>query len=901
MPTNNRSHLQVSLNPQGTQSRRLAIAALGAVAVFTLSLAFSFSVRVALAEDVTPVQPAEAPAGSAPRSALPLRAQPARPLEADLICFAQIGTGETFSSTDSTAVQDAVDAAAQSDLVKVAGTCAGVQARLRSSTLYTQVVFISKTLTLQGGFTQYDWSVSDPAGHETQLDAQYNGRAILVQAGASVTVSGVTIVNGAVPLIDCGQQCYGGGIFVEASSGLLLDHSILLNNSASFGGGLANNGDLIVDHTTFNGNDVGSVGGGLYNFGNMSVTASLVTGNAAGAGGGGLGNQGMLTVTNSTIAANISDNHNDKGSGGGFQNTKVDVDSFATFVNCTFTNNQAKGNNDAGGGGIMDFGGTVNLLNTTVSGNSSLDSLSTSFGKGGGGISNYPTKPTTVTLQNSIVAANTSTVLVNKPDLAGVMKSFGDNVVGSTNGSSGVANNVKGDHAGSNTALLNPVLGPLGTDPVSLNTLPLLPGSPAIGVLTDTLCNGAPLTDQRGVKRNPPGCDAGAYQQRGFSIDLAEGGGQNTAVNSDFGTPISVTVSSWVDEPSIGGRIAFVSPATGPGAIPITTVGVIDANGVASVVLRANNLRGSYIVTATASGIEDPVTFEMTNDPLPIDLRIALQVTPTEALPGQAVTYTLVFSNAGGGTANGTRITDTILAPSALINTAFTNTGTIFVNQGGTPYQWSVGNLPAGQGGIVTITGIINPNLSGESVITNTAIIAATDVATSTGSNASTAIIGMWYSLHVAKDGNGSGNWRIYQPGGPNYPYGTNITVEPAADPGSDMTWSGNCITDGYLCSLTLTSTTTITATFFLNQYSLSVTTAGKGRGDVQATPKLDLYDYGSVVTLTVAISPASIFTGWSGDITGTLSPHPLTIYDNTTVIANFDTRRAFLPMALRP
>ena len=92
MPTNNRSHLQVSLNPQGTQSRRLAIAALGAVAVFTLSLAFSFSVRVALAEDVTPVQPAEAPAGSAPRSALPLRAQPARPLEADLICFAQIGT-----------------------------------------------------------------------------------------------------------------------------------------------------------------------------------------------------------------------------------------------------------------------------------------------------------------------------------------------------------------------------------------------------------------------------------------------------------------------------------------------------------------------------------------------------------------------------------------------------------------------------------------------------------------------------------------------------------------------------------------------------------------------------------------------------------------------------------------
>ena len=56
------------------------------------------------------------------------------------------------------AVQDAVDAASEGSTVKVAGYCTGAQPR--AGTL--QTVYISKTLTLAGGYTTTDWVNSYP-------------------------------------------------------------------------------------------------------------------------------------------------------------------------------------------------------------------------------------------------------------------------------------------------------------------------------------------------------------------------------------------------------------------------------------------------------------------------------------------------------------------------------------------------------------------------------------------------------------------------------------------------------------------------------------------------------------------------------------------------------------------
>ncbi|MCP4540245.1 MAG: hypothetical protein GY832_24155 [Chloroflexi bacterium] len=75
---------------------------------------------------------------------------------------------------DYVTVQAAVDASSEGDVVKVAGYCSGVSARAG----VTQVVYISKTVTVQGGYTTTNWTMSDPNANLTTLDAQGQGRVL---------------------------------------------------------------------------------------------------------------------------------------------------------------------------------------------------------------------------------------------------------------------------------------------------------------------------------------------------------------------------------------------------------------------------------------------------------------------------------------------------------------------------------------------------------------------------------------------------------------------------------------------------------------------------------------------------------------------------------------------------
>jgi uncharacterized repeat protein (TIGR01451 family) len=107
-----------------------------------------------------------------------------------------------------------------------------------------------------------------------------------------------------------------------------------------------------------------------------------------------------------------------------------------------------------------------------------------------------------------------------------------------------------------------------------------------------------------------------------------------------------------------------------------------------------------------------------------IDLSIAKSVSPAGAAPGQAITYTLAFSNAGGGTASGVVITDTI--PVSVTGTSAVSSGATITQVGGTRYVWNVQNLAPGQGGVITITGVLSSPLR-VGVFTNTATIAGTE------------------------------------------------------------------------------------------------------------------------------------------------------------------------------
>lgn len=104
----------------------------------------------------------------------------------------------------------------------------------------------------------------------------------------------------------------------------------------------------------------------------------------------------------------------------------------------------------------------------------------------------------------------------------------------------------------------------------------------------------------------------------------------------------------------------------------------------------------------------------------PPDLFILKTVEPGSAAPGQAIAYTLTFSNTGVGPATNVVITDTI--PLSVVNTSVSSS--VVITQTAPGYVWAVQELAPGAGGVITITGTLaTPLASG--TFTNTAVIAA--------------------------------------------------------------------------------------------------------------------------------------------------------------------------------
>jgi predicted small lipoprotein YifL len=98
-------------------------------------------------------------------------------------------------------------------------------------------------------------------------------------------------------------------------------------------------------------------------------------------------------------------------------------------------------------------------------------------------------------------------------------------------------------------------------------------------------------------------------------------------------------------------------------------------------------------------------------------------------------------------------------------------------------------------------------------------------------------------------------------------------------------------LVDGVATALnpyTFTNVTTdhsISATFSINSYALTVNTAGTGSGTVTGA---GTYTYGTTATVTAAASGGSTFTGWSGACSGTVSPTTVLVDAAKTCTANF-------------
>ncbi len=128
--------------------------------------------------------------------------------------------------------------------------------------------------------------ISGPGADKLAVDGNHGRRVFHIAAGRTVTISGLTIRNGAASF----PVETGGGIFNEHAN-LTLINSTVSGNFAKNGGGVFNGGtggnaSLTLINSTVSGNSSSSLGGGIYNDGSSS------------------GGHASVTLTNSTLSGN---------------------------------------------------------------------------------------------------------------------------------------------------------------------------------------------------------------------------------------------------------------------------------------------------------------------------------------------------------------------------------------------------------------------------------------------------------------------------------------------------------------------------------------------------------------------------------------------------------------------
>ncbi len=272
--------------------------------------------------------------------------------------------------------------------------------------------------------------------------------------------------------------------------------------------------------------------------------------------GGGIRNGGTLTVANSAINGNAAKY------GGGISNERTLI----------VANSTISGNSAIYGGGISNGNHSsivVFVTNSTITANTA--SLA-------GGIFNLGTSNAT----NSIIAGNQAK---SSPDLYTKLTTNITNLI--------------------NMSAMAAGLGTLGNYGGPTQTIPLLPGSPAIDAGSATTIT----MDQRGLPYvGAP--DIGAFESQGFKLTTS-GSGQATLPNMPFANPLVVTVTANNPiEPVDGGVVTFMPPSSGASAaLSASTVAIM--GGKASVTATANGTVGKYQVVAGSNLLT--TSFVLTN------------------------------------------------------------------------------------------------------------------------------------------------------------------------------------------------------------------------------------------------------------------------------------------------
>jgi parallel beta-helix repeat protein len=802
-------------------------------------------------------------------------------------------------------IQAAVDAAGPGDIIKVAaGTYSGVLGRPTpdgypdppTSGLITQVIYISKTVIIQGGYiSPTNWTTPDPINQPTLVDAQNEGRALLIAGNVTPTIEGLRFTNGNATSLGGFSSTVsvadtGGGVYILTATATLRNNLVFSNTAARGGGVYLQGSPSMLERNTVYSNIaplVGGRGGGLYLYDSPAIlNRNTVISNTAREYGGGIYvfMSDAAALDGNVVRANAVSVYD----GGGV---------YLSYSGATLTNTLIADNQSAGSGsGVGVYAATPRLLHSTIANNTGGNGRGV-YLTGDGSISS------TVSLINTIVASHTFGIYADGANTATLTATLWS---GNTTDASGPGTIITGSlNYYGDPAFVNPAAGDYH----------LRAGSAAI----DHGVNAGVATDLDGVAR-PQGSlpDLGAYEAPYYTLSVAlagTGAGNVTSTPGTINCPTGLCANDYVTgtvvtlsaSPSI--TSTFTGWSGGGCSGTSTCVVTIAANTNVTATFAAITRTLSVALAGTGAG-------NVTSTPGTINCPTGLcandYVTGTVVTLSASPSITSTFTGWSGGGCSGTSTCVVTMTANTNVTATFAAiTRTLSVALAGT----GAGDVTSTPGTINCPTGLCANDYVTGTVVTLSASPSFTSTFTGWGgggcSGTGTCVVTVTadtnvtatfteippdtYLLYVYTAGTGSGTV-TKAPDLPYYDAGTVVTLTALADTGSTFArWSGAVSGSTNPVTLTMNGNMTVTAIFDIIPYTLTINYAGNGSGSVATDFRGTLvvppsaYTYGTVVTLTAVPSMTSSFGGWSGAVSGLTNPITLTMDGNKTVTATFN------------
>lgn len=631
-------------------------------------------------------------------------------------------------------LQRAIDLASAGDTINVAAGTYTVASG-------NEVATVSRALTFSGGWNA---AFTTQTGSSV-IDGQNARRGLTIVPGAATTLTNFVIQNG---LATSGVYTTGAGIGAGSNSPVTLINVNLLNNAATgaggglfaasdvnvtgglvqgntcsgcYGAGISTGGGVIVSGTQFINNTGALRGGAIDAFLALSISNAAFQGNTSTGFGGAVYGDGAVTVTDSTFTANVA----------GYQGGALYAFGQATLTRVTVSNNVAT---DEGGG--MAFNAAVTLIDSVISQN--LSQLAA-----GGGLATRGA----ATLTNTDLLSNTALTRGG-----GIYAASSLNVVGAAirANTADRGGGVAVDSGGVATITGSTLVGNLARmEGGGLVVLSATPGSISVTLDNNFIAANDAVSEGDEVAFHGPAAAsvtgrhntfAATTPGSGLAISLGVHAANETLslTNSIFdGYALGVDSGALASTTTVNG--VLWSNVTVPTQTALGPIVVGNAfTGAAAFVNRA--VFDLHVADGTAAfnrGVATALTTDIDGDTRPLygvadlgadelDLSTNLVLTqsaaPVVTKPGDPITFTLTYTNAGARIAYAPAITDSIPTAS-LTDIAFTSSGAAITATGGLTYTWQIANLAPGAGGTITVTARVSNGFTTPAALGNSALI----------------------------------------------------------------------------------------------------------------------------------------------------------------------------------